>query len=107
MSAKINFARKECYQKYGLYNLDLNSASDYELMLRFIHKFKLSIIYFPRVITKMRKGGISNISFLNRVKANREDKYAWKINDLKPGVFTFLMKPLRKANQFFYRKNNR
>ena len=55
----------------------------------------------------MRKGGISNISFLNRVKANREDKYAWKINDLKPGVFTFLMKPLRKANQFFYRKNNR
>ena len=93
------FVKKECYTKYGLYNTNLNSAADYELMLRFIHKNKITVGYYENVIVKMRLGGVSNATIKNRFKANREDKLAWKINNLKPKSFTFLLKPLRKLKQ--------
>lgn len=95
------FLKKECYDKFGSFNLKLSSAADYELMLRMIEKNKISIAYLPEVIVKMRVGGKSNVSLLNRIKANREDKLAWELNGLKPGAFTFLFKPLSKIGQYF------
>ena len=94
------FVKKECYLDFGLYSLALSSASDYELMLRFIHKNNIKVSYYPSTIVKMRLGGVSNMSLKNRLIANREDKKAWKINKIKPKVFTFLLKPLRKLSQF-------
>ena len=94
------FVKKKCYDELGTYSLDLNTSSDYELMLRFIHKFNISISYLQKTIVKMRLGGASNASFRNRMLANRGDKKAWKINGLKPKAYTFLLKPLRKLNQF-------
>jgi glycosyltransferase len=49
----------------------------------------------------MRTGGVSNSSFKNRFKANREDKKAWLMNGLKPGIFTLIRKPLSKIKQYF------
>ena len=94
------FVRKKVYEDYGVFNLEMISASDYELMLRFIHKFKIKIAYLPRVIVKMRVGGLSNVSLKNRLRANREDKKAWQMNNLHPNAFTLLFKPLRKLIQF-------
>ena len=95
------FVRKEIYDKFGCYSLELRSAADYEFMLRVIHKHKISLSYLPEVIVKMRAGGESNASFKNRLRANKEDRMAWKMNDLKPSPFTFIRKPLSKVSQFF------
>lgn len=94
------FVKKEVYQQYGLFDLQFKSAADYEIMLRFIHRFKTSIAYLPRVIVKMRVGGVSNASLKNRIKANQEDRKAWKVNGLKPHAFTLIFKPLSKLFQF-------
>lgn len=98
------FVKKEVYQQYGLFDLQFKSAADYEIMLRFIHRFKTSIAYLPRVIVKMRVGGVSNANLKNRIKANQEDRKAWKVNGLKPTAFTLFFKPLSKLLQFV-RKN--
>jgi glycosyltransferase involved in cell wall biosynthesis len=95
------FVQKKFYDMYGTYNTSLRSAADYELMLRLLHKHKCSTVYIPEVLVKMRVGGKSNVTILNRIKANREDKKAWIINGLKPGLFTFIRKPLSKLGQFF------
>ena len=95
------FVKKEVYQKYGLFDLQFKSAADYEIMLRFIHRYKVSISYLPRVIVKMRVGGVSNASLKNRIKANQEDRKAWEVNGLKPNALTLIFKPLSKLNQFF------
>ncbi len=94
------FVRKNIYEQYGKFNLELKSAADYELMLRFIHKHECSISYLPRVTVKMRIGGVSNVSLRNRLKANREDKKAWELNEMKPKPFTLIFKPLSKIIQF-------
>jgi len=94
------FAKKEVFEKFGFFNTDFKSAADYELMLRLIYKHEISLSYIPSVLVKMRIGGISNASLKNRIRANREDRLAWKINDLKPNLLTLWLKPLRKIFQF-------
>lgn len=95
------FAKKACYDKFGSFNLGLVSAADYELMLRFIHKHRIKLAYVPEFIIKMRVGGKSNVSLKNRIRANNEDRKAWRINGLKPNPLTLYMKPLRKIIQLF------
>ncbi|HEY4290068.1 MAG TPA: glycosyltransferase family 2 protein [Puia sp.] len=94
------FVRKEIYERGGLFNIDLRSAADYELMLRILVKMGMPAYYLPRVIVKMRAGGMSNASLGNRLRANKEDRLAWKLNDLRPYFFTLYLKPLRKIHQF-------
>ncbi len=94
------FAKRLLYEKYGHFRLDLTSAADYELMLRFIHKHKASLAYMDEVTIVMRAGGVSNSSVKNRLRANREDQTAWQVNELKPYFFTFWLKPLRKLKQY-------
>lgn len=95
------FVKKEIYEKYGSFNLQLKSAADYELMLRFIHKHQIKLAYLPEFIIKMRVGGKSNVTLKNRIRANQEDRKAWKINGLIPRVYTLYAKPLRKIIQLF------
>jgi glycosyltransferase involved in cell wall biosynthesis len=94
------FAKRALYQKYGMFRLDMKSAADYELLLRFIHKNKANLSYMNEVTIVMRAGGISNSSLKNRLRANREDQMAWELNGLKPYFFTLWLKPLRKIRQY-------
>jgi glycosyltransferase len=94
------FVKKNCYARYGVFNTTLRSAADYEIMLRLLYKHKIKAAYLPEFIVKMRVGGQSNASLNNRVKANNEDRMAWKLNEVKPYFFTLTIKPLRKLTQF-------
>jgi glycosyltransferase involved in cell wall biosynthesis len=94
------FVRKEVYEKYGLFDLRLHSSADYELMLRFLFKYRVSTCYLPEVIVNMRTGGQSTYSLKNRLNANQEDKLAWEFNNLTPRFYTTYLKPLRKISQF-------
>lgn len=98
------FVKRKCYQQFGAFNTLFTLAADYEIMLRFLFKHKISSSYIPEVLVKMRTGGQSNRSIKNRLKANREDRLAWEVNGLKAGNLTLLIKPLSKLRQFF-RKN--
>ncbi len=96
------FLRSSYYQKYGYFDPAFRSAGDYELMLRMLFKFGLSAFYLPQTIIKMRAGGVSNLSLKNRIRANKEDRAAWKINGLKPRWYTLWWKPLSKIFQWLH-----
>lgn len=101
------FARKRVYEQYGTFRLDLKSAADYELMLRLIHKNRISLAYLHETTIVMREGGVSNANLTNRVRANQEDRLAWELNGLKPYFFTLTLKPLRKIVQLIHRERQR
>lgn len=94
------FVQRGVYEECGLFNTGLRSAADYEIMLRILLKHGVPAHYIPRVIVKMRAGGMSNATLWNRLRANKEDRLAWKLNGLQPHFFTLYMKPLRKIPQF-------
>ncbi len=96
------FVKKEVYNKAGYFNLSLKRSADYELMLRFLLKHQINVDYLQEVLIKMRAGGISNGSWSSRLKANLEDRMAWKMNNLKPYFFTLYLKPVRKLFQFIH-----
>ncbi|HKK40644.1 MAG TPA: glycosyltransferase family 2 protein [Cryomorphaceae bacterium] len=98
------FVKKEVYQKYGLFNTELTASADYEFMVRVLYKEKISTTYLPVVMVNMKKGGQSNLSIQNRIKANKEDRLAWDLNGVKPETFTFIKKPFRKISQFLITK---
>ncbi len=95
------FVKTECYKKYGHFIIDQGSAADYEIMLRLLYKHQISTSYLPKVITLMKTGGASNVSWKQRWKANQQDRLSWKINGLQPKWYTLWLKPLRKLSQFF------
>lgn len=94
------FVKRDIYLKYGVFNLTLKSAADYEIMLRFLYKNCISTAYVNEVLVKMRSGGKSNQNLISRLKGNKEDRLAWRLNNLKPLFITLMFKPLRKVLQF-------
>lgn len=94
------FVRRSIYEQFGNFNMELGSAADYELMLRFLVKHKIRVAYIPEVMVHMRAGGKSNASLKNRILANRMDRKAWRVNGLQPYPWTLWLKPLRKVRQF-------
>jgi len=94
------FVRKNVYEKFGSFNTELKSAADYEFMLRVLHKENISVSYLPELTVRMRAGGVSNASFKHRIKANKEDRKAWTLNNVQPYFFTLFLKPIRKILQF-------
>ena len=96
------FVKRELYDKFGAFNLQLKSSADYELLLRMMFMHQIKVEYLPDVLVHMRSGGQSNKSILNRLKAHKEDYLAWQINNLKPKWYTLILKPVRKIKQFLY-----
>lgn len=98
------YVKKSVYDEFGIFNTDFKFAADYELMLRFIHKQKINVVYLPKVSIKMRMGGVSNTNIRNKIKANLEDRKAWKVNKLRMPWYTTLIKPLSKAAQYIQKE---
>jgi glycosyltransferase involved in cell wall biosynthesis len=97
------FVRRSVYEQYGTFRRDMGSAADYELMLRFLLKERITTAYIPSVMVAMRPGGASNASLKNRLRANRMDRRAWTVNGLTPFPWTIICKPLRKLSQWLVR----
>ena len=95
------FVKRSIYDRFGLYNTDLRSAADYEMILKLLYKQNISVKYIPMILVNMRMGGASNSSFINRMKANKEDGLAWTKNQLNKPMFIRIKKPLQKVRQFF------
>lgn len=99
------FVRREVYERFGVYDTRLRLSADYELMLRFLLRRRISVCYLPEVIVRMRAGGLSNASLAGRWRANREDRQAWKMNGLRPRFYTLFLKPVSKLGQFWFRSS--
>ena len=95
------FVKKSIYDRFGLYNTELKSAADYEMILKLLYKQNISVKYIPMILVNMRMGGASNSSLTNRIKANKEDGLAWTKNQLNKPMFIRIKKPLQKVRQFF------
>ncbi|MEQ9063216.1 MAG: glycosyltransferase family 2 protein [Vicingaceae bacterium] len=94
------FIRRSLIKKHGAYNTNFLTAADYEWMLRLVQRNGIRLTYLPKVLVAMRIGGQSNATLWKRLRANSEDRMAWRVNDLKPKWYTRWLKPLRKVAQF-------
>lgn len=95
------YIKAAVFKQFGGYKLNYGSAADYELMLRYLYKHKVTTAHLPVLMVKMRNGGMSNQSLKHRYAALLNDYAALKHNDVPLPVFALLLKKLRKIKQFF------
>ena len=94
------YFRKKLLENFGYYETHYFTASDYEFMARYLFYFRVNAWYIPKLIVKMRTGGMSNISIAKRLRANRRDYLAMKRNRIPFPFAVSLLKPLIKLHQF-------
>jgi len=83
------FVKKEIYDKCGLFDLNMKVSADFELMLRFLEKYKISSSYIPQIFVKMRIGGESNQSIKNIIIGNKNILKAFEKNGIMVNKFLY------------------
>jgi len=99
------YVKINIYRQFGLFNLAYKFAADFELMLRFLDRHKISAYYLPEMLVKMRLGGATNNSIVNIIKGNFECFKAFKENGISVSILYPLYRLLPKLKQFFNRND--
>ena len=93
------YLRKKVYEKHGLFDLNYKISSDYDFMTKIFMDNTFNFKYIPKVITKMRVGGISNKNIKNVLIKSFED-YKVIYKNGSGGIITLLRKNTSKIKQF-------
>lgn len=94
------YISRELIARCGFYETHFYTAADYEFMTRYLYHHKVEANYLPKLIVKMRTGGMSNGNFARRLRANRRDYLAMKKNNIPFALIVSILKPLRKIHQY-------
>lgn len=97
------YFKKDLIHRFGLYDLFFKTASDYEFMLRYMYRNNAKSVYIPKMLVKMRTGGMSNNSIKNRINANKNDRLAMEANGIPFPFLASLLKPLSKLHQYIFK----
>lgn len=76
------YCKKDCFTRYGGFDPSIGSAADFELMLRFIEKHRISTAYIDRDMVFMRTGGSSTAGLRAIWRNTRQNKQAFRKNSL-------------------------
>lgn len=78
------YVRREVYEKYGLYDLQFRTSSDFEWMVRIFAKYHINAKYIKKDFVTMRTGGESTAGMEAKRKVNNDIVGSLK----KHGIFT-------------------
>lgn len=92
------YARREVFEKYGLYDTQYAIASDYEISLRWLTNKKIKTCFLNSCVVKMRMGGKSTTAGLQKKKST-EDLHIINRYKLR-GAYTLGFKIVRKIPQY-------
>lgn len=93
------YLRRALYERLGGFDTTYRIAADYEFILRLFSRPGLGAVHIPRVMVKMRLGGVSNRSPRNVLRKSYEDWRALRRHRIG-GISTLLWKNVGKIGQF-------
>lgn len=94
------YARREVYERYGLYSLDYKIAADFEMLVRLFCRHHIRARYIKKDFVTMRTGGISTRSWRHRLLCTREDVRACRANGIRTNFLLCSAKYLTKLFEF-------
>lgn len=92
------YIKKECMDKWGLYDESYKIAADSDLLVRYLYEADLKVYYLNKYIVKMRMGGLSTDAGKSKQKW-AEDLRMYKSHGIKP-ISALKGKILSKIPQF-------
>lgn len=94
------YLKRDVYEKAGLYKTDYKIGSDFEMMVRLFHKYRISYYYLPQDFVTMRSGGASTRNINSRITLLKEDVKACRENGIYTNCLIIALKYLYKATEF-------
>lgn len=95
------FCKRYLFENFGVYKTDYKIAADFEILLRFLHIYKISFKYIPLITTKMRMGGASTKNFKSIFTINKEIRRACLENQIYTNYIMIYLKYFSKIFEFF------
>lgn len=90
------YAKRELYDKYGLYDINYKIASDFDLLIRYLYKERINTRYLPIDFVTMRIGGASTKNLKSKLTLNLEIIRSCKRNGIYTNLFILSFKYLYK-----------
>ena len=98
------YVKRELFEKFGYFKSDYLIAADFELLIRFMFVNRIICRYINMIFVKMRIGGVSNKSILNRIILNKEIHRACTENGVKTNYINIYSKYFAKFFEFRVKK---
>jgi glycosyltransferase involved in cell wall biosynthesis len=98
------FVKRDIYVKYGLFKTNYKISADYEILARFIGKYKITYSYINKTIIKMRLGGVSTNGLKNSFILNQENIRACRENGIYTNWLMIISKYPKKIIGLLYKK---
>jgi hypothetical protein len=93
--------RRRVFEKYGLYKINYKIAGDMDFVARIFKSGNLQSKYIPKIMVRMRIGGVSTGGVINTILLNREVLRALRENGIKTNIIKLLSKYPLKILEFF------
>jgi glycosyltransferase involved in cell wall biosynthesis len=94
------FLSRKVFEKFGRFKTDYTIAADFEFVARIFSTPNFKYRYLPRVLVKMRMGGISTKGWRSTVTLNKEVLRACRENGISSNYLKILSKYPAKALEF-------
>lgn len=95
------FTYRRNFEKLGYYRTDYKIAADFELLVRFLHTYRLSYHHLPIDLVTMRTGGLSTKSWKSNFTINQEDLRACRENGIYTNYFMLYSRYFSKITELF------
>ena len=96
------YLKREVFSNIGFYKSDYRAAADFEFITRLVVRGG-ELKRLPKVMVKMREGGISTTGFLGRIHQNMEIVRACRENGIYTNLFMVSVKIPFKVLSYFRR----
>lgn len=97
------FVKRHIIESFGSYKTDYKISADFEFIARIFYKTEVKYYYHPKVIIKMRMGGISTSGWRSLILSNQEMLKACLENNIPTNIFKIFMKYPRKMIGFLFK----
>ncbi|MBU3564456.1 glycosyltransferase [Polynucleobacter sp. MWH-HuK1] len=83
------YVRSRVFKRFGGFDLSIKIASDVDLMMRYLERYKIRAVYISQALIRMRVGGVSNKSLKSILRQNKEVINALKKNGVRFSLIKF------------------
>jgi glycosyltransferase involved in cell wall biosynthesis len=90
------YLAKDIFKKFGLFRTDYRIAADFEFIARIFGKQMIKFHYIPKVLIKMRTGGVSTRNIKSNFIINQEIVRACLENNIPTSLFKVYLKYFKK-----------
>lgn len=90
------YARRGCFERYGVFDTALEVSADFDLMFRFMEVHGIRTVCIPHVLVRMVSGGTSNGNLRNILTAHRNIRVAFRKYGRRAPLFYSLRRLMPK-----------